>query len=59
MLAAMLLKLLDILLSKVSVALEGLCYSYRVPLAASLSVFGADFAISPAKSTFSGVKICR
>ena len=59
MLAAMLLKLLEISLSKVSVALEGSCHFYRVPLAAYLSVFGADFAISPAKFIFSGVKICR
>lgn len=59
MMAAMLLKLLEILLSNVRVPFEGGCHYCMVALAVYRPDFGAYFAIAPAKARFSGVPACQ
>lgn len=59
MLAAMLLKLLDIFVGAVRVPFGEFLRHCMVALAAYLPGFGAVFAKSPAKIRFSGVQACR
>lgn len=59
MMTAMLLKLLNIFVSAVKAAFGDFLRHCMVCLAAYPFIFRAEFAISPAKLLFGGVKICR